>query len=120
MATPAVKVVSYQIIAGKIIQAQVGLRLRLAGDMIATKMKKNINISTRRFGPSAPGEKPHKDTGKLQQSIQVGMEKDEAVAVGAHVDYALKLELGDPGMAARPFIRPTFNEMLPVIRNLFS
>lgn len=102
------------------VKKKVAMRLRLAGDMITSKVKQNINISTRRNGPSEPGNFPHKDTGKLQQSIQAEQPDGWSVTVGAYVDYALGLELGTSKVAARPFLRPTFNEMLPKLRGLFK
>ena len=99
----------------KKVHVEVGLllerRLKLAALMYADKVKKNINVSTRRPGPSKPGEMPHKDTGKLQQSIQVGRVINHTVAIGAHVDYAKALELGTNKMGARPFLRPTLSAM---------
>ena len=95
------------------VKKKVAMRLRLAGDMITSKV-------TRRNGPSEPGNFPHKDTGKLQQSIQAEQPDGWSVTVGAYVDYALGLELGTSKVAARPFLRPTFNEMLPKLRGLFK
>lgn len=116
---PAVRVTLTPALVMKNVEKKIGMRLSLAGDMITSKVKQNINVSTRRNGPSQPGNFPHKDTGKLQQSIQKERPDGYTVTVGAYVDYALGLELGTSKVAARPFLRPTFNQMLPTVKRLF-
>ena len=110
-----VKVVDHSKKAFAVINTGLQRRLKLAALMYADKVKKSINVSTRRAGPSKPGDYPHKDTGKLQQSIQVGAVVQNTVRIGAHVNYARALELGTNKMAPRPFLRPILNEMYPTI-----
>lgn len=54
------------------------------------------------------------DTGRLRQSLSYQEEnfgsKNPAVKVGTNVDYAPPVEFGTSKMAARPFLRPAFNE----------
>lgn len=67
--------------------------------------------------PSAPGEPPHKQTGRLLGSI--AYEVSGLVArVGTNVKYGRWLELGTRRMAARPWLRRGLNEMRAVIARL--
>ena len=109
---------------GKAVEAQAkveaGLKLKLAGQLIADQTKRNIGVSTRSNGPSKPGAFPHKDTGKLQQSIFASDVEDLTVNIGSPLDYALELELGTDKKPARPFLRRTFDEMLPAVKKIMS
>ena len=70
--------------------------------------KKNMTPN----GPSAPGEFPAVDTGRLRASITHRFEEGTggeppAAYVGTSVEYAADLEFGTSRMAARPFMRPS-------------
>lgn len=55
---------------------------------------------------SAPGDTPAVDSARLRQSIGVQKVGEGHYRVGTNVKYALYLEFGTRGMAARPFMRP--------------
>lgn len=61
-------------------------------------------------GPSAPGEFPAVDTGRLRASIthrvETGMNRTVGY-VGTNVEYGPLLEFGTSKMAARPFMTPS-------------
>ena len=72
---------------------------------------------------SAPGEPPAVMTGQLRSSIKyriVGELRALKGEVGSELKKAPMLEFGTSKMAARPFLRPTFQEELPVIKNILS
>ena len=74
-----------------------------------------------RYGanPSAPGEPPHKQTGRLQSSIT--SEREDLVArAGTNVTYGRSLELGTSRMAPRPWLRRALAERLAFIRAVMS
>jgi HK97 gp10 family phage protein len=61
--------------------------------------------------PSAPGEPPHKQTGRLRSSVTYEVLDGELIArVGTNVKYAKWLELGTKNMAPRPWLRRALNE----------
>ena len=65
--------------------------------------------------PSAPGDPPHVDTGRLRSSITHEVEynnREIEGRVGTNVEYALELEIGSSRIAARPFLRPAFNAVI--------
>ena len=60
-------------------------------------------LSQRHFPPaSAPGEVPHRRTGRLATSWEIAPQGN-GVAIISQVDYAAFLENGTTRMAARPF-----------------
>ncbi len=82
--------------------------------------------------PSAPGDFPHVQTGRLRASISTdwvgsgrGASTDAVepptqngvVRVGTSVEYALALEFGfeQRNLAARPFLRPSMDKLVSVI-----
>ena len=71
---------------------------------------------------SAPGEPPAVMTGQLRTSIKYRIVGDMKVTgeVGSELKKAPMLEFGTRKMAARPFLRPTFQEELPEIKNILS
>lgn len=97
-------------------------RLNVAAEYLRSKIAERISTSTRAAGPSAPGEPPHADTGKLRQSLQVRRAgpADLRALVGSPLDYALFLELGTPHMAARPFLRSTLYIERQAIRRILT
>lgn len=61
--------------------------------------------------PSAPGEPPHKQTGRLRASVAHEVDAGSLRArVGTNVTYGKFLELGTSKMAARPWLRRALNE----------
>lgn len=61
--------------------------------------------------PSAPGEPPRKQTGRLRSSVTYEVLDGELVArVGTNVKYAKWLELGTVSMLPRPWLRRALNE----------
>lgn len=75
----------------------------------------------RKYGsnPSAPGEPPHKQTGRLRASI-TWEQSGRAVRVGTNLLYGLWLELGTATMAARPWLRRALAECADRIRAILS
>ena len=69
---------------------------------------------------SAPGETPAVDIGNLVNSINTELASTsdtEAWAnVGTNVEYAEPLEMGTSKMAARPFLRPAFDNNLEQVK----
>ena len=77
---------------------QIARKIRVACEYLKTQVQRNISTSSRRHGPSAEGDFPHANTGKLRQSIfaSVDEEKLEGV-VGTPLLYGIFLEYGTPG-----------------------
>ncbi|MFQ5774191.1 MAG: HK97-gp10 family putative phage morphogenesis protein [Kiloniellaceae bacterium] len=68
-------------------------------------------------GPSAPGEPPRKQSGRLRDNIFVRSTDDGLGAeVGTDLDYGAHLEFGTQKMAARPWLLPAFEAAKPRIR----
>lgn len=65
---------------------------------------------------SAPGDPPATDTGRLKTSINIQLMTPLKVRVGTNVRYALSLEYGNRVIAARPWVRITFERAWPDIR----
>lgn len=63
---------------------------------------------------SAPGEFPKTDRGQLVSSLFIRVE-GLAAYFGSMLNYAKWLELGTSRMAARPWLRPTFNNFRELI-----
>lgn len=79
--------------------------------------------TNRTYTASAPGEPPAVMTGQLRSSIKyriVGELRVLRGEVGSKLKKAPMLEFGTRKMAARPFLRPTFQEELPEIKNILS
>lgn len=73
------------------------------------------------INPSAPGDPPHKQTGRLRQSVAHEVDPASLTArVGTNVRYGRWLELGTSKMAARPWLRRALNEVLPQVRALLA
>lgn len=75
------------------------------------------------YTASAPGEPPAVMTGQLRSSIKYRIVGELQVLrgeVGSELKKAPMLEFGTRKMAARPFLRPTFQEELPEIKNILS
>lgn len=77
----------------------------------------------RQYGsnPSAPGEPPHKQTGRLRMSVTHEIDEANATArVGTNIKYGLYLELGTKKMAARPWLRRALADTAARINQILS
>ncbi len=96
----------------QILRDEMRRRMPVAGEMLRKQLVVNITKgSTRSDGPSAPGQFPHRNLGKLAQSYFA--EFDPAtmtLRIGSPQEYAKFLETGTRRMASRPHLRETFYE----------
>lgn len=70
---------------------------------------------------SVPGEPPHKDYGKLRESIASDVDAAGlTVRVGTPLRYGKFLELGTRKMAPRPYLRRALAELKPRINAVMS
>lgn len=75
----------------------------------------------RQVTPSAPGEPPKTDQGRLVGSIDFETDADRlGAAVGTNLTYGKYLEFGARKMAARPWLFPTFERLKPAILKRIS
>jgi len=68
---------------------------------------------------SSPGQPPAADTGRLDQSMTtVDASTGETIRfeTGANAPYATPLELGSSKMKPRPFLAPSYEEVLPKVK----
>lgn len=99
---------------------RVGSDMQKALNTCALKVERDIKANMSPNGPSAPGEAPAVDTGRLRASITHRIEHDggESVAyVGTNVEYAPHLEFGTKRMAPRPFMVPAIERNREWIKN---
>lgn len=99
---------------------KLGSDTKKAVNACCLKVERDIKANMSPDGPSAPGEAPAVDTGRLRASIahRVEMESGEAVGlVGTSVEYAPWLEFGTTRMQARPFMVPAIERNREWIRN---
>lgn len=101
------------------VKAEMRKRLRLCGELVASRVRENIS-HTSRPNPSLPGGFPHADTGKLRQSIFSKVIDDSTAIIGTPLKHGLYLEFGTSKMAARPFLRATLSEMSPRIKSILT
>lgn len=111
------------------ILAEAQRRIRAACILVANRAKVLLNIDGTgssgkgklRYGasPSAPGEAPHKQRGRLLASVAWEC-KGLIGRVGTNLRYGRWLELGTPIMAARPWLRRALNESKSAIRTLIE
>lgn len=122
------------------VERTVAARVQAAGYHLVSRIRENISVPSRTvklregkggkvkkvLGPrgssrSRPGEFPHKDFGRLRQSIAQQHFPDEARSiVGTNLPYGKFLELGTSKMAARPFLRRTLAEEKETIRQMIT
>lgn len=79
--------------------------------------------TNRTYTASAPGEPPAVMTGQLRTSIQFRVKEGGRTVsgeVGSELKKAVELEFGTKKIKPRPFLRPTFQEELPEIKNILS
>ena len=93
----------------KAIKQRLATNIRDASELYAAFLRERISVQ----GPprSSAGEPPHKDTGELVASIRVDVDPRNLVGqISSDRPYAIVLELGTEGMAARPAWVPTLVE----------
>lgn len=96
-------------------------RLAEAGEVVASKVRRNISTSSRSQGRSNPAGMPHADTGRLRNSVTYEVDKQAlTVKIGTNVEYAPFLELGTLHMDERPFLIPTAEDMRDDVRDIFK
>lgn len=83
--------------------------------------RKRLRKGTLIYGanPSAPGEPPHLQTGRLRASVQIAV-TGLVGRVGTNLDVGRWLELGTRLTEARPWLRPALLACLPEIRAILS
>lgn len=77
----------------------------------------------RTYTASAPGEPPAQATAGLRQSVETKVEgkgMDVIGTVGTDKPHGKMLELGTRNMAARPWLRISFEKTIPKIREIFG
>ena len=75
------------------------------------------------YQASAPGEAPAQQLGDLRKSVTGGLEKEGRNIigyVGTGLDYGPMLEYGTSKMAARPWLRISFEKSLTEVRHIFT
>ena len=71
--------------------------------------------------PSAPGEPPHKQRGRLLASVAKDVDPASLTGrVGTNLKYGLFLELGTRLMAARPWLRRSLAERREQVKAILS
>jgi hypothetical protein len=90
-----------------------GMRMRRA---TKASRKRGRTRSRRGATPATPGDPPRVITGRLKGSIRHAVlasafDPSIRVTIGAHTEYARRLELGWPkGQHTHPYLRPTIDE----------
>jgi len=77
----------------------------------------------RSYTASAPGQPPATATSELRQSVKSSVEGKGRSVLGkvkAEAKHALPLEFGTKNMAARPFMKPSFDKSLDNIRRILT
>jgi len=77
----------------------------------------------RSYTASAPGQPPATATSELRQSVKSSIEGKGRSVLGkvkAEAKHALPLEFGTKNMAARPFMKPSFDKSLDAIRRILT
>jgi phage gpG-like protein len=69
--------------------------------------------------PSAPGEPPHKQTGRLRASVTHEVDENTG-RVGTNVKYGRWLELGTRNMAPRPWLKRSLDEMRAMVKAILT
>lgn len=77
----------------------------------------------RLYTASAPGEAPAQATAGLRQSVETKIEgkgMEVIGTVGTDLEYGRPLEFGTKRMAARPWLKPSFEKAIPKIKAIFG
>jgi hypothetical protein len=118
--------------ARRLIRAGVVRNLHAAAILIKGHAKRLLSVAgtapgpeggARIYGahPSAPGEPPRKQTGRLRASVAHEVDPTSLTArVGTNLKYGRWLELGTNRLAARPWLRRALNETRPAVRRLLA
>ena len=87
----------------------------------AGKLRKSTKLVYGK-SPSAPGEPPHVQTGRLRASVAFEVDKESLTArVGTNVKYGRYLELGTrAGIAPRPWLRRALAETAAQINAILA
>ena len=75
------------------------------------------------YTASSPGQAPATVTSELRQSVKASTEGNGRSVIGkvkATSKHALPLEFGTKNMAARPFMKPSFDKSLDAIRRILT
>jgi hypothetical protein len=75
------------------------------------------------YTASSPGEAPAVQLGDLRKSVKSGVEKEGKVVVGfvgSELPKASMLEMGTSRMAARPWLRPSFEKSLDKVKEIMT
>jgi hypothetical protein len=116
----------------KKIESEIGKRLDASAIVLVNHTRRLIGVEgTAKIGkgkgakliygafPSAVGEPPHKQTGRLQSSI--AWERDHLVArVGTNVKYGFFLQYGLGQRGPRPWLDRALREKTPEIQRIVS
>ena len=98
----------------QIVKASSTKRVEAATIILANELK-NVLVQQDNIdgtNPSEPGEPPAKESGRLSGSISREVDPVTNVGrVGTNVIYGKMLELGTVKMAARPWLRPTYDRL---------
>jgi len=78
------------------------------------------SISGKNHVPSKPGQPPMRDTGNLQAHIETSQPEPFVAQVTSSAAYAAPLEFGTSKMAARPYMRPARDKVLPVAERILE
>lgn len=77
----------------------------------------------KRYTSSAPGEPPAQQLGDLRKSIKSGVEGEGKTIVGfvgTELEKGPMLEYGTRNMAARPWLRPSFEKTVEEIKKILN
>jgi hypothetical protein len=88
-------------------------RLAVAAAFLVRKIKQNISLSTAAYGPSRPGQYPHRDSGVLQENISWEVSGDRAY-VTSTAPHAKIMEF------KRPHLSRTLHEQIPALRRIMT
>ncbi|MGK9168024.1 HK97 gp10 family phage protein [Inquilinus limosus] len=95
--------------AGKAVRREAGKAVAAAAELVAAEAVASIAVGSASGPdhiPSAPGEPPNADTGRLDGNITAVRRSELAADVVSAAPYAADLEFGTSRMAARPYLRP--------------
>lgn len=83
----------------------------------------NVPGTHRQYTASSPGEPPAVQMGDLRKSVKGGVEKEGKSVigyVGTDLEKGPMLEFGTRNMAARPWLRISFEKSSDTIKGIFS